>query len=165
MATATMLTKAPARNASRAQGVSFWCVAVAVAFAGHAMAAPDPSTQRLCAAYDGVPEGFGAARGGQPNRAGMVRIPAGQFRMGSDAGYPEERHVHSVRLNSFLIDRHQVTNAEFALFVMATGYVTTAERRRDPKDFPGVPASQLVPGSVVFNWPAGGSGFDRAYRW
>ncbi len=146
------------RDASRAQRVLPWCMVVAVAFAGHAMAAPDPSAQRLCDAYDGVPKRFGPARGAEPNRPGMVRIPAGQFRMGSDAGYPEERNVHVVRLDSFLIDRHHVTNAEFALFVRATGYVTMAERRRDARDFPGVPESQLVPGSVVFNWPVAGSG-------
>ncbi|MFJ4290725.1 formylglycine-generating enzyme family protein [Cupriavidus sp. NPDC089707] len=165
MATATTPTKASVRVASPAQGVLSWCMVAVVAIGGHAMASPDPSAERLCAAYNGVPAHFGPARAGQPNRAGMVRIPAGQFRMGSDAGYPEERNVHLVRLDSFLIDRHHVTNAEFALFVRATGYLTTAERRRDAKDFPGVPGSQLVPGSVVFNWPTAGSPFDRAYRW
>jgi formylglycine-generating enzyme required for sulfatase activity len=123
------------------------------------------SAQRLCGAYRGVPDGFGPARGGEPNRAGMVRIPAGQFQMGSNDGYPEERAVHRVTMDSFLIDRHDVTNAEFAAFAKATGYVTEAERPRDPAAFPGVPASQRVPGSVVFVWPKPGEPFPDAYRW
>ncbi|SMG57782.1 formylglycine-generating enzyme family protein [Paraburkholderia susongensis] len=130
-----------------------------------AMSTAAPSGQRLCAAYSGVPAGFGPARNGVPNRAGMIRIPAGRFQMGSNDGYPEERNVRTVRLDSFLIDEHEVTNEEFARFVKATGYVTDAERARDPAQFPGVPKAQLVPGSVVFVWPKGTEQFDDAYRW
>ncbi|WP_083654907.1 formylglycine-generating enzyme family protein [Burkholderia sp. SRS-W-2-2016] len=131
-----------------------------------ATAAEDPTAgPRLCTAYNGVPAGFGPARNGAANRAGLIRIPAGRFQMGSNDGYPEERNVRSVRLDSFLIDRHEVTNAQFARFVKATGYVTDAERARDPAQFPGVPKEQLVAGSVVFVWPKGTEQFDDAYRW
>jgi formylglycine-generating enzyme required for sulfatase activity len=82
-------------------------------------------------------------------------IPAGTFRMGSDAHYPEEGPRREVALDGFWIDTHQVTNREFAAFVRATGYVTVAERPLDPADFPGAPAENLHPGSLVFTPPSG----------
>jgi formylglycine-generating enzyme required for sulfatase activity len=45
---------------------------------------------------------------------------------------------------------HQVTNADYAAFVDATGYVTVAERPLDPADYPGAPPENLQPGSMVF---------------
>jgi formylglycine-generating enzyme required for sulfatase activity len=51
------------------------------------------------------------------------------------------------------MDQHAVTNAEFRRFVEATGYITVAERPPDPKDYPGVDPSFLVPGSLVFRRP------------
>jgi len=61
----------------------------------------------------------------------------------------------------FWIDRTEVTNAQFAAFVRATGYVTTAERKPDWNELkkqlpPGTPkpdASLLVPASLVFAPP------------
>ena len=53
-------------------------------------------------------------------------------------------------MDGFWIEPHQVTNAEFAAFVDATGYLTVAERPLDPADFPGAPAENLQPGSMVF---------------
>ena len=43
----------------------------------------------------------------------MVLIPAGSFEMGSRYGREEEKPVHKVWVDSFLIDRHEVTQAEF----------------------------------------------------
>lgn len=80
----------------------------------------------------------------------MKRIPSGTFRMGSDAHYPEEAPVREVHLDAFSISPHAVTNAEYARFVEATGYVTVAERPLDPADFPGAPAENLRAGSLVF---------------
>jgi formylglycine-generating enzyme required for sulfatase activity len=54
----------------------------------------------------------------------MVHVPAGTFAMGSDGEGP----VHEVTLPAFWIDATAVSNAEFAEFVDATGYVTDAER-------------------------------------
>ncbi|GAB4541176.1 MAG: hypothetical protein Kow0063_31790 [Anaerolineae bacterium] len=58
----------------------------------------------------------------------MVEIPAGTFIMGSDSGDPEDAPAHQVDLPAFEIDRFEVTNANFAAFVEATGYVTDAEK-------------------------------------
>ena len=85
----------------------------------------------------------------------MVRIDGGTFRMGSDEFYPDEQPVHESTVGSFLIDRYAVTNADFARFVDATGYVTVAERPMDPADYPGVSAEDLVPGAMVFTATAG----------
>jgi sulfatase modifying factor 1 len=82
-------------------------------------------------------------------------IPAQTYAMGSDRHYPEEGPVHQVSVDGFWIESHQVTNAQFAGFVEATGYVTVAERPLDPADFPGAPAENLQPGSMVFTRTAG----------
>ena len=80
----------------------------------------------------------------------MVPIPGGEFRMGSERFYPEERPARRVAVDGFWIDRGPVTVAEFRRFVEATGYVTVAERPLDPADFPGADPALLVPGSLVF---------------
>lgn len=85
----------------------------------------------------------------------MVRIPGGEFRMGSGAHYPEEAPVHRVTVDAFAIDRGPVTNAQFAAFVAATGYVTVAERPLDPAAYPGAPPENLQPGSLVFTLTPG----------
>src|SRR5262245_22629254 len=63
----------------------------------------------------------------------MVWIPAGEFLMGSDHQFarPNERPTHRVHVAGFWMDRTHVTNAQFAEFVQATGYLTTAERKPD----------------------------------
>lgn len=58
----------------------------------------------------------------------MVLVPGGTFEMGSNAGHDDEAPVHHVTLKPFLLDRHEVTNRQFAAFVEATGFVTQAER-------------------------------------
>jgi len=95
----------------------------------------------------------------------MVRIPAGTFRMGSDTHYPEEAPAHDVAVGAFWIDRFQVTNREFADFVDATGYRTVAERPLDPRDFPGAPPENLVPGSLVFTMTTGPVDLAHLSQW
>lgn len=82
--------------------------------------------------------------------AGMILIPAATFKMGSEDGRSDEQPVHEVTVSSFAIDAHLVTNDDFAKFVEATKYKTTAEIPPDPKDFPGADPAKLVPGSLVF---------------
>jgi len=48
--------------------------------------------------------------------------------IGNQDTYPEERPVRKVHLEAFDIDATEVTNAQFAKFIDATGYVTSAER-------------------------------------
>lgn len=90
----------------------------------------------------------------------MQLVPGGQFEMGSDddTGMPDEYPRHLVTLDSFWIDEHEVTNAEFKAFVAATGYITTAEKPISKEELmqslpPGSPepdSAMLLPGSLVF---------------
>jgi len=48
----------------------------------------------------------------------MVLIPAGRFRMGSATGSPYERPSHEVTLGDYYIGRHEVTNDQFARFLL-----------------------------------------------
>jgi formylglycine-generating enzyme len=96
---------------------------------------------------------------------GMVWIPGGEFTMGTDSepGWVDERPAHRVRVDGFWMDKTDVTNAQFRVFVEATGYVTTAEKpvdleeimRQSPPGAPRPPAEMLVPGSLVFRPTSG----------
>lgn len=65
---------------------------------------------------------------GDPAQPGMAWIPGGRFWMGSDKGYAEEAPATQAELPGFWMDQTEVTNAQFAEFVAATGYRTLAER-------------------------------------
>lgn len=96
---------------------------------------------------------------------GMVWIPGGEFKQGAidkDAMAMEhEKPAHPVIVDGFFMDETEVTNAEFAKFVGATGYVTLAERKIDWKEVknqfpPGTEKphdSLLQPGSLIFKTP------------
>lgn len=85
--------------------------------------------------------------------ADFVRIAGGTFTMGSQEFYREEGPERRVTVGPFLISRSEVTNADFAAFVDATGYVTVAERGPDPAEHPNWPKDLLVPGAMVFAIP------------
>ena len=91
---------------------------------------------------------------------GMVLIPGGTFTMGgrSEEADRNEFPRHEERVASFYLDATEVTNAQFARFVEATGYITVAEKNIDweemkkqvPEGTPRPPDSLLVAGSLVF---------------
>lgn len=95
-----------------------------------------------CTAYSGLPENWG-----RDPHAGMVRIAAGHFRLGSERGYAEELPSIDTRVAFFWIDRTEVTNAEFMAFVATTGYVTDAERQSGVAVFHVDPTQPVTPGS------------------
>ena len=95
---------------------------------------------------------------------GMAWIPGGEFTMGS-RHFPDAQPLHRVKVDGFWMDKTEITNAQFAKFVEATGYVTIAERTPKPEDFPGVPADGLIPGGVVFAPPAHGVPLDNYLQW
>lgn len=82
--------------------------------------------------------------------AGMVLVGGGAFTMGADYAYPEEGPAHPAEVRPFWMDRTEVTNAQFAEFVAATGYVTLAERGISNPDQPG---QAPVAGSAIFRPP------------
>lgn len=96
---------------------------------------------------------------------GMVWVPAGAFPMGSAEGAPDEKPVREVAVDGFWMDATEVTNEQFEKFVRATGYVTVAERKPDPKDFPDASPEMLVPGSVCFNPPPEAVPLDNHFIW
>ncbi len=96
---------------------------------------------------------------------GMVWIPAGEFWMGTADGRSDQMPQHRVSVSGFWLDRTEVTNEEFERFVTASGYVTLAERKPDPKDFPGAPPELLVPGAVVFSPPENEVALTDAMSW
>jgi formylglycine-generating enzyme required for sulfatase activity len=85
-----------------------------------------------------------------PPAKDMVWIPGASFRMGSNLFYPEERPVCRVSVDGFWMDCTPVTNAQFAVFVEATGYVTFAEKVPNAADYPGARPELLRAGSLVF---------------
>lgn len=105
----------------------------------------------------------------------MVWIPGGEFKMGSDGHLAKanERPAHRVRVDGFWMDRTDVTNAQFAAFVKATGYVTTAEKKPDWETLrvqllpgtPKPPEKNLVPGAMVFVGTKKAVPLDDASRW
>lgn len=76
---------------------------------------------------------------------GMVWIPGGVAIMGSDTGPPDEMPLHPVAMDGFWMDITEVTNAQFAKFVEATGYVTLPERKPELRS--------IRPGSGLENAP------------
>jgi thiamine biosynthesis lipoprotein len=60
----------------------------------------------------------------------MVRIPAGEFMMGSEKGAPDELPLHKIRVNGFYLGRTEVTVGQWRIFARESGYVTQAELRR-----------------------------------
>lgn len=127
--------------------------------------------------------GAGAYRPTQPNPipavvpvgAGMVYIPGGEFSMGipdptrvkggGKEAMQDARPIHRVKLKAFLMDEHEVTNAEFAAFVKATGYVTLAEKKPTREEFPDALPEMLVAGSVVFTPPNHAVTLDNHLQW
>ena len=97
--------------------------------------------------------------------AELVWIPDQTATLGSDSHYPEEAPARTVAVEGFWIQARQVTNAEFAQFVDATGYVTVAERPLNPADYPGAPAQNLEPGSMVFHRTSGPVDLRHLSQW
>ena len=78
---------------------------------------------------------------------GIARIPTGDVLLGEDG---PGRPGHRVHVEAFDVDRHEVTNHQFAAFVVATGYRTDAERQG---------------AGAVFTQPQHVEGLDDAAQW
>jgi formylglycine-generating enzyme required for sulfatase activity len=106
---------------------------------------------------------------------GMALIPGGRFLMGSDRKLSQlnERPLHWVRVSAFWMDVTHVTNDQFARFVDATGYVTTAEKKPDwqtlrvqlPAGTPKPDDVDLVAGAMVFVGTEAPVPLDNPARW
>ena len=102
------------------------------------------------------------AAAGDAAHPGMVFVPAGDFRFGSDAAFPEEGPSANAHVKGFWMDQTEVTNAQFAEFVAATGYRTLAERgvkRSNAADAP------VEAGSAVFKPRGEGEAMRSFVNW
>ena len=95
---------------------------------------------------------------------GMVWVPGGTLQLG-DTVYREELPVRNVAVQGFWMDRTEVTNAQFAAFVQATGYVTVAEQAVDAKAHPELAPDLRLPGAVVFISPNDLVGGGNPAQW
>jgi formylglycine-generating enzyme len=106
---------------------------------------------------------------------GMVWITGGEFSMGAQdppdmdnvgmQATKDSRPIHRVYVDGFFMDKTDVTNAQFAEFVKATGYVTVAEKAPRAEDFPGAPPENLVAGGVVFVPPDHAVALNDHLQW
>lgn len=109
------------------------------------------------------------------SKQGMAWIEGGSFTMGASdrQGREDEYPQHTVQVKGFWMDITEVTNAQFAAFVKATGYLTTAEQKPDWAEIqkqlpPGTPKpadSLLVPSSLVFVASASPIPLHDASQW
>src|SRR5579863_2264654 len=110
-----------------------------------------------------------------PTPPGMVWICGGEFSMGA-ADPPDmdmvgmrattdSRPIHRVYVEGFFMDKTDVTNAQFAEFVKATGYVTIAEKTPTQAEFPGAPPENLIAGGVVFSPPDHEVSLNDHFQW
>ena len=56
-------------------------------------------------------------------KADLAEIPGGVFEMGRSGGAPQEAPAHQIKVQTFFIDKTEVTNAEYAEFVRDTNYI------------------------------------------
>jgi len=129
-----------------------------------------------------VPPRFSAASAdsslnfnGDTSVKGMVLIKGGTFKMGGDNSQASEDEFpkHKVQVSSFWMDETEVTNAEFAKFVEATHYITTAEKKPDWEQMketlpPGTPKpadSLMVAASLVFHPTSGPVDLNDYSQW
>lgn len=111
---------------------------------------PDPAAASVACAGPSGPE--------------MITIPGGTALLGgTDA--PDDAPPRRVTVPGFQMSATEVTNAQFAAFVRATGYRTVAECAPRAADHPDLPEEMLVPGSAVFTPPAEGGGPENISRW
>ncbi|MFM7842029.1 MAG: formylglycine-generating enzyme family protein, partial [Nitrospira sp.] len=89
-----------------------------------------------------TPEGkrLAAERIKLPSHDEMVLVPAGPFLMGSDKkvdpkAYLTEMPQHTVHLDAYEIDKHEVTTVQFLKFVLATARAPLIDWRYDGGNF------------------------------
>ena len=86
---------------------------------------------------------------GDRDGAPMILVPGGTFTMGNNDGQPSEKPAHEVRLSTYYIDQHEVTNRQFRIFLSEAHYhgqpagkwLTDDKARAEPETLPVVHVS------------------------
>lgn len=108
-----------------------------------------------------TPEGS-ASNSSEPPKAAvqreMIFIKGGMFTMGSNSGINTvQKPAHIVTVLSFYLDKTEVTNAEYAEFVKATGHAAPSNNDNDPDTKGGywIPWNGASPPLGREQWPVG----------
>jgi formylglycine-generating enzyme required for sulfatase activity len=141
-----------------------WLITVGIFAVVALVFAPLWFPTKFSTAESDVPRLNEAGAPGEAPDAEMVWVPGGWFWMG-DNGFPDAQPEHMVYVDGYWMDKHEVTNAQFAKFVEATGYKTIAEIPPTKEQFPDAPPENLVAGSIVFTPPAGKVPLDDHLQW
>lgn len=171
MAGSTETSRKSSSTSRRARPWQGWLIAaglvllVAIVFAPRFFpATPDTSPDAATLTPASNSPEINDAPAPEPAPAGMAWVPGGSYWMG-DNTFPDAQPEHLVTVDGFWLDKHEVTNAEFAKFVEATGYMTYAEQPPKAEDYPGVPAEKLVAGSIVFTPPTEAVPLNDHFQW
>ena len=90
---------------------------------------------------------------------GIMLVQAGAFWMGRDDGRADEAPLHRVYVRDFWIERHKVTNAEFAAFLDARGLASDDGLRRYDADDADARIHRRTTDEAHAGWVA-----DRGYE-
>jgi formylglycine-generating enzyme required for sulfatase activity len=94
------------------------------------------------------PSGWPVEVVGSRDGAMMVLVPGGPYIMGRDGADPAEAPAHLTRLSTFYIDKHEVTNRQFEVFLREAG--PRAERSQAlARDGGRVSVSEDFPAAMV----------------
>jgi len=61
----------------------------------------------------------------------MVFVKGGNFKMGSNNGYNDEKPIHTVKLSDFYIGKYEVTVGQYKKFCRATGHPFPSKPNKD----------------------------------
>src|SRR3546814_16781418 len=102
----------------------------------------------------------------QPAKLSVMKLIKGAtFHMGGVDFYDDEKPVRLAKVGDFWIDETPVTNAQFARFIAATGYISFAEVPPHHADYPGMDPNMAHPGSLLFPPPDHPVSTARAVWW
>jgi formylglycine-generating enzyme required for sulfatase activity len=97
---------------------------------------------------------------------GMMEIARGEFTMGRDSGPLNEQPAHDVRLDTFYLDRTEVSAADFAAFLNAQGNAgeryLTADDMATIVEIPDAGRSRFEPRPGMAGLPANTGSWDGA---
>jgi len=157
-----------------------WLAAAALAWSATAAEPPMPlsaSNSAAAAPSPFLPTIPNPARAPGPAPEGMVWIPGGEFSMGCVVpsegvctmatmnSVNDAQPIHRVYVDAFWMDTNDVSNAQFAKFVQATGYQTIAEIAPTKEQFPTAPPENLVAGSTVFTPTTNAVPLNDFFQW
>ncbi|MEK7468516.1 MAG: bifunctional serine/threonine-protein kinase/formylglycine-generating enzyme family protein [Planctomycetota bacterium] len=98
---------------------------------------------------------------------GLVKIAAGEFTMGSDTGFPDSKPARRVTLPTYAIDRFEVTNRQYRVFLeKVKAHGDEAWRHPDQSaDKDHTPGTWGAKGTTTEDWPVLGVDWFDAYAY